>query len=212
MCVDEIPRTVRRPCGSLLGGLSLALCVLTLSGCTLRHTDRAQVRTEPVTPAPSVAFSRTGRASAQKPEASVVGSPRCTGAQLKISVKALHSPTAVGWVVIEFRNAATTACWLAGYPQVSVIRGSAAERVVIRAQPAGYPPDEVVLTNRSPASALLGPANGGGHCDRSRSRPLRLTLTSPDASRKRFDLPPVPSCGPMIVNPIVPGADGSMVG
>lgn len=212
MCGDQVSPPLRRPCGALLGGLSVALCLLTLSGCTLRHTDRAQVRSESTTPVPSVAVSRTGRVPAQKPEASVVGSPRCTGAQLKISVKALHRPTAVGLVVIEFRNGATTACWLAGYPQVSVIRGPADEKVAIRARSAGYPPDEVVLTNRSPASALLGPADGGGRCNRSRPRPLRLTVTSPDGSRKRLDLPAVPSCGPMIVNPIVPGADGSMVG
>lgn len=212
MCVDEVAPRLRRTRGALLVGMSLALGMLTLGGCTPRHNDRGDVGSQSINPSSSVTAPRTGRASAREPESSAVSSPRCTASHVTISARALQTRTAVGSLVIEFRSSAATSCWLVGYPRVTAVRGPAHEWVPIRTRSAGYPPDEVVVTRRSPASALIEPADGSGRCHRTGSWPLRLTVTTPDGSRKQYNLPAVPSCGPMIVNPIVPGTDGLMVG
>jgi Protein of unknown function (DUF4232) len=162
--------------------------------------------------------STTTTSTSPTTTSSAAGAPRCTFAELSISVGQTGAGLGHEGVAILFKDTGTSECSLFGYPGVAALNSSGQQVAQAQRTPTGYlggletgstTPPVVVLSPGAVASALIEGTDVPVGTATSCTTYPALLVTPPTSTQSERLTVSMPGCSPVEVHPVVSGTTGS---
>lgn len=203
-------------CGSLL--LACAACGGTGESAATHHPTGSRSHSAPTRPPASAPTSTPASSAPSTPSSLPTGFPRCSSAQLAISLGQRGAGLGHEGAAILFENTGRTECSLSGYPGVVVLGPHGTQVGQAQRTPRGYlggmetgsaTPPVVDLPPGALASAFVeGTDVPEGTAVSCPTYPA-LLVTPPTATSSVRLTVSLPGCSAIQVHPIVSGTNGS---